>query len=344
MVKFTLNLDGPLLQLPNKLKTESFDYVGRYQLIGEILKRYYGNTNPRNVLDVGGRGGFIKKLVNAPVTILDEEGTKAEQLEYGDGARMNIADGAYEVVVTSDTLEHIPQQDRKKFISELVRVSSDLVILCAPFSDFGAPKEEAKLQEQYVQLTGNPHRWLKEHAEYQLPKFSETIKQFKEMGYSVISFGHSSLELWRCLMEVNLLSYEMGSAGVHEKLKKINSFYNSVLFDDFAQNSYRNFIVLSKKRTLELKTPQRQLSQESLLHIIRLVNDYFNATLNEARSLPVIKSRIKAYEQATLEMEQRYNQVIHSKSWRYTSVVRNVVQKLHTTKNALLSKKFKSNL
>lgn len=335
MAKFILNLDGPLLRLPSKLKTESFDYVGRYQLIGEIVKRYYKNSNPKNLLDVGGRGGFIDKLVKAPVTILDEEGTEAEQLEHGDGARMNISDGAYDVVITSDTLEHIPKKDRKKFVHELIRVSNDLVVLCAPFSDFGAAKEEQELQEQYTALTGQPHRWLKEHADYQLPRLSETVKLFEESGYSVVSFSHSSPELWRCLMEVNLLSHEMGSVEVHEKLKKINTLYNSLLFDDFAQNGYRGFVVLSKKKTLGLNVPKQRLSQGSLLKLVELVNDYFNTTLNNAGLLPVMKSRIEASEEKIKqlqEVERKYNQVIHSKSWRYTGYIRSFAKKTRIVK------------
>lgn len=327
MGKFTLNLDGPLLQIPNKLKNESFDYVGRYQLVGEILARYYKTKQPNTILDVGGRGGFLQSLTKATVTILDEEGTKAENVQKGDGSRMNLADGSYDAVVSCDTLEHIPKKDRKKFVQELIRVSNDLVILCAPFSDYGAANEEKKLQINYKNITGGAHRWLKEHADYVLPRLSETLKAFKDSSYSTVSFGHSSLALWRPLMQANLLSHEMGSVTVHKELQRVNSFYNSILFKDFAQQSYRTFIILSKKHTLSFKDSKNTLSLEERATLTSLLGNFSDAVLAEAGKLPIIHKKINSLTKENAELatiKQQYDQLLNSITWKYTAPMRKV--------------------
>lgn len=326
MGKFTLNLDGPLLQIPKKLKNESFDYVGRYQLVGEILSRYFAQP-PKNVLDVGGRGGFLDILTDASVTILDEEGTETEKVSKGDGSKMDIKDNSYDAVITCDTLEHIPKKDRKKFINELIRVSNDLVILCAPFSDYGAANEEKALQKNFSNISGNPHRWLKEHADYVLPKFSETLKLFKDSGYSVVSFGHSSLTLWRSLMQANLVSHEIGSPAVHKELQSLNSFYNSLLFKDFSEQSYRIFIVLSKTHTLSFKKSKATLSSEDYISLFRLLGNFSDAVLAEAEKIPVIHKKITSLTKENTELadiKQRYQQILNSTTWRYTTPLRKV--------------------
>ena len=120
MGKFQLNLDGPLLSIPDSIKSASFDYVSRYQIIAEIIHRYYAftSTKPNRILDVGGLGSFMGQIISFPITILDSAIRETNETESaGDGAHMGtIKDGSYDVVITSDTLEHIPPKDRRNFI------------------------------------------------------------------------------------------------------------------------------------------------------------------------------------------------------------------------------------
>jgi hypothetical protein len=264
MGKFPLTLDGPLLNIPVSIKSASFDYVGRYQLIAEIITRYcaFTGTHPNRVLDVGGLGSFMEQIISVPVTILDSEVQETSETQsIGNGSHMDsIKDGSYDVVVTSDTLEHIPPQDRRDFIREIIRVSNDLVILCAPFGDHGAAKEEAKINELYKSLTGRKHLWLAEHKQYGLPR-EEEILSYVPKPIKATVLHHSSLDIWGHLMAINLIANEINEPNIHKTIEKINRDYNEgYLFKDFNEASYRTFIIMSKKHEVVFTKPSAMVS------------------------------------------------------------------------------------
>ena len=343
MGKFILNLNGPLLKLPNNIVDGSFDYVGRYQLIAEIIHRYFDGKNPKNILDVGGLGTFLDKIIDTPLTILDEEAHDADQEKKGDGARMNFEDGAFEAVVTSDTLEHIPQKDRKKFVSELVRVSSDLVILCAPFDNKGVAKEEMQLQNFYTSVSGHPHRWLKEHAEYKLPNVAYIKQCFEDLGISYLVVGHSTLALWRQIMGMNLLANEMGNRDVSMAATKVNKYYNqNILFEDFEQEGYRTFIIASKKRNISYQPNTNKMTIEHSLELLGLISDFYMTAITEPEYVPILRKKVKDLHDSTMEFAQQIERLnkklelvksenkslLHSRSWRYTAPLRKVDAKI----------------
>lgn len=316
MGKFILNLNGHTLKLPAKITKESFDYVGRYQIIAEIITQYFKGTQAKSMLDVGGLGSLLDQLLDIPLTIIDEEAPVNDKKEKkGDGARLDVPDGSYDVVVTSDTLEHIDTGDRKNFVSELVRTSNDLVILCAPFADNGAEKAEAKLQQLYTSLTGKPHRWLKEHADYGLPKIAEIRAYFQEAKMAPVVFGHSSVERWRKLMTVNLTSNEMGQFDVHQKLQKINKYYNqNILFNDFTDEGYRIFFVGSKKRELAIKTILNSSERAQNEEFFGLLDDFYENVLVEAEYIPKIRKRIKTLHDENVSLAARVGALEQYKS------------------------------
>jgi hypothetical protein len=339
MAKFTLNLDGPLLKIPNEIAGAGFDHVGRYQLIGEIITRYAeGNKNwPKNILDVGGLGSFLDKVIKTPITILDEEATDHDMEAKGDGAHMtNVRDGAYDVVITSDTLEHVPQKDRKNFIKELIRASNDLVILCAPFSDHGAADEEEKLQGFFKGATGAPHRWLREHAEYVLPREKEIISYFKANGLEPIVVNQSSLEIWRHMLAVTLLSNDMASDNIHKKAEAVNRFYNrNLLFKDFSPKSYRTFIIASKKKQLDYDGKHPTMTADDSVRLAIHLSDFYSAVVAGAKEIPLVKAAFsKQSEQLhklrleLAEVQRQHQHVTSSKTWRYTEPLRGGVRKI----------------
>ncbi len=335
MGKFTLNLDGPLLKIPGDVKQASFDYVGRYQLIAEIATRYFaGSKKPRNILDVGGLGSILDKITDIPLTILDSEAEDGQAQTQGDGANMSsIKDGAYDVVVTSDTLEHIPPRDRKNFIKELVRVSDDLVVLAAPFGDHGAAEEERRLQTFYKGILGEEHRWLREHEEYGLPKEKETMKYFEDTGASVITVQHSSIDFWCDLLMINLLANSMGSMAVHNASARLNTYYNEhILFKDFTKRSYRTFFVASKKRKLDYRQPENVLTSKEYVEIIRLISDFYGVVTREGKRLPKMQKVVNKsaeYRRKTILLQgdldwlrTEHENMINSKSWKITKPLR----------------------
>lgn len=350
MAKFILNLDGPSLSLPSDISSKSFDYVARYQLIAEIIIQYrqFTGRKPKNILDVGGLGSFLDKIIDIPITILDSEAGDTKEEQRGDGARMDsIPDGTYDIVITSDTLEHIPRKDRKLFIKELFRVSKDLVILCAPFSDYGATEQEMLVQRFYKAFMGTPHRWLKEHSDYVLPKEVETLEQFKSLSKSVAAIRHSDARLWRDLLSVSLAANDMGANNVTDAATKINQYYNEeLMFKDFTGSSYRTFLVAAKEHEVIFNSPDTTITTDELIKLNGLIADFNTAMLENKDLIPSIKSEFsdaasrhqQEIEDLKLKYAKRVNdaeseraQIIGSISWRITlplRLVNGVVWKL----------------
>lgn len=320
MAKFILNLDGPSIKIPTKLAESSFDYASRHQIIAEIIERYFKDKKPKNILDVGGLGSPLQQMVKSPITILDEEAEDNDPgKEKGDGADMRLADGSFDAVVTSDTLEHIPQNDRENFIKELVRVSDDLVILCAPFARLSVAEEEQKLQDYYVSLTGKEHRWLMEHKDYGLPRLDEILGYFKKAGVSTTVFHHTSLDIWRQLMGINLVSNEMGFPLVHDKATKLNKQYNKeVLFNDFTDNGYRTFILASKSKDITFQHPKPAGSYSP--EFTKALGEFYESALVEAEYVPKLRKKVKDLHDEKMrlateveELRVKYNRTLNGR-------------------------------
>jgi len=341
MAKFILNLDGPSIKLPESIQRASFDYVSRYQLIAEIITRYFEDAKnpPKNILDVGGLGSFISQIINIPTTIFDNEVVQEGTNQIlGDGTSMNnIEDGAFDVVITSDTLEHIPKKQRRNFINELVRTSNDLIILCAPFADQGAIEEEKKLQHYYKEVTGKPHRWLKEHKQLGLPLKKEIIGYFDKNNISYITLSHNSLDIWTDLLSINLLTEETNEPGMHKLAEDINQFYNqNLLFKDFKEKSYRMFIVASKKRELAYEMSQQKPAAEDMLQLFKLSNQFYLYAIEHTKQLPsaglmgesfrLIQRKMVELQANHKQLYSEHNHLLSSKTWRYSEFGRKIVR------------------
>lgn len=336
MEKFTLNLDGPLLKIPNSISSASFDYVSRYQIIAEIITRYFGasKVSKLEVLDVGGLGSILDQLIPVDTTILDNEVEEDSNTQTrGDGSHMqSIDDSSFDVVVTSDTLEHIPPKDRKSFVQELVRVSKELVIICAPFGDHGAAKEELKVQGFYTGFSGSPHRWLQEHADYGLPTEKEIVSYIPKSAASSTVVNHSNLNLWRQLMSINLLASDINNPSIHKSVEEINRLYNDQhLFNDFTENSYRTFIVISKSKEIIYKKPKEAATSSNNFQIYEKIGNFYSEVFKHFADIPLIINLRTQLRDSNNELEvinNKYNHLVNSKTWRYTEPGRAAIRKI----------------
>ncbi len=117
----------PRLELP-------FDQYQRYQVTKDLFDGFAVPTGSL-VLEVGGGPGPLESfLPDYELMVSDVSGEHLGRFLLADGAALPFADETFSVVVTLDTLEHVPSRYRAAFLSELLRVSSDLVMLSAPFA------------------------------------------------------------------------------------------------------------------------------------------------------------------------------------------------------------------
>lgn len=127
---------------------------------------------PETVLDVGGiRGELGLFLPASSITTINMAGEEADV--HFDGDTLPFPDNFFELAVSLDVLEHIPAPERSRHVTELIRVASGKVILCCPLGGPEHAAAERELADWYVELTGENHRFLREHLEAGLPTESE---------------------------------------------------------------------------------------------------------------------------------------------------------------------------
>ncbi|NJN16767.1 MAG: class I SAM-dependent methyltransferase [Oscillochloris sp.] len=192
-----------LLRLP-------FDQYGRYTLIGAILAAARPFLKPQlQVLDVGGlavtrRGETILPaqlfLPADEVTVLDVAACDLPGYVRGDGRGLDFADNAFDIVVSCDTLEHIPAADRPAFWRELLRVARHGVVLAAPFGEPETVAAEALLRGYIRAELGVEQPQLAEHVQFGLPQRATTAELLNELGHAYRCYPAGYVHAWLAMM------------------------------------------------------------------------------------------------------------------------------------------------
>ena len=241
-----------LLSLP-------FDHFERHALtrhIADIVRESMERETLR-VLDVGGGpaslSGFLPKDY---VVTVDPEDIEAKTAEIGvetfvhaDGTRLPFADGAFDLVVSHDTLEHVPARVRTPFVLELLRVASDAVVINGPFATQDVEASEALVMDIARETMGEDYatiRYLSEHAENGLPDLQHTVSEIEAAGFQTLVVPNGALNEWVSKMLVKHHSQRMASHGVDVLGldRWSNSGYSPVAEPE---PTYRHALVVSKQ-------------------------------------------------------------------------------------------------
>jgi SAM-dependent methyltransferase len=159
------------------------DIYERHSIVSRILTK----SESKSVLDVGGQAGGLQMFSNRFEVIavnIDDSG----DVRY-EGKVIPFVDNAFDAVVSLDTLEHIPHQDRKGFIEEMLRVAKRNVIFCTPLGTDLHRTIEIELNDAWCREFGEDHRFLMEHIDNWLPTLSETEKILAGKNYELLFVG-----------------------------------------------------------------------------------------------------------------------------------------------------------
>ena len=154
-----------------------FDQYQRYEDVSQVVEamRAQATCAEFRILDVGGIRLSQRFLARDRVTPINLEATPGAKL-LGSGARLPFADRSYDLVITVDTLEHVPRPQRSAFLTELLRVAIRGIVVTGPFSSGLNEAAEKILLEYITQVLGQQHRFLSEHAEHGLPDLDECLQ------------------------------------------------------------------------------------------------------------------------------------------------------------------------
>lgn len=286
---------GNLATAPKSKRALSLppDGYSRFFVITRLIEETYKNKNKIiKILDVGGCSPYLKECLvgsglNFDLTIVDIL-PKPDDIDVDyiqeDITKSKIKDNSFDVVLSTDVLEHIPKDLKDKFITSSIRLSKGLVIIAAPFDTEGVDEAEHIVNDFNKQLFGVGQDWLEEHFLYTKPSIVQTNKVLKESKLPYVNFGVNNLYSWILSTHTNLIQAKTGLGT--KDLENINTSYNKYLSSsiEFTEPTYRQFFVIFKDRQLEnnkildsIKKPQVPGTFMNYVHgVMQSVYDHCN--------------------------------------------------------------------
>lgn len=162
------------------------------------------------------------------------------------GAALPFADQSFDVVLTVDTLEHIPPADREAFLAEMVRVAKHFVLITGPFASPINDEAERLLDDYIYTTTGQHHYFLAEHLKFGLPVLRTTVAQLEGSGCQsiIVPSGYTPRWLTMMLLRFTLPDTEYGRR-TNAWLEKV--YNHQFYWADHREPSYRQIVVAAKQ-------------------------------------------------------------------------------------------------
>lgn len=161
------------------------DVFFRHELACRELRQVH------EILDVGGSLGELKKFLPG-VSITTADVIPGADVIYN-GKKLPFDDQQWDSVVSVDTVEHVPPDQRLSFIQELVRVTRKKVILIAPYASVAHVQYEKELVKKLEKGKQEIPAYLREHRAYGLVTPS-LLRQVKKtfLGADIVLVGSVS--------------------------------------------------------------------------------------------------------------------------------------------------------
>jgi len=298
------------------------DGYSRFFVIINLLERFYGkNKKTIKILDVGGCSPYMYDLLSESsiafeLTILDilpkPAGLPAKATYIqADATKSDLPDGTFDVVVSTDTLEHIPAPIKDAFVQSCVRLSKDVCIMAAPFSTEGVDEAEHYVNDFNKQLFRVGQDWLVEHFEYGKPSVAAVAKVLDGMKVSYIDFGTNNLYSWIFSTHMNLIEAKVGLDA--KKSEAVRRAYNQSLAQsaEFEGITYRHFFVAFKNASFAIKDPLSGIADKANPAVFgAYVHDMFRLVAD--RMMQLSNDSIALHEKNTQLTQQLENERVHS--------------------------------
>lgn len=336
---------GPPLTAPNAGREQldlPFDQYQRYRVISDALDLLRENTEPLRILDVGGAEGVILKfLQNDDVTILDQ--TEAEDVPgfvVGDATALPFEDGSFDYAVSVDVYEHIPDEVREKYLSELRRVARGGVLLAAPFDSEAVRAGERFANEFHRSIHNQGNVWLEEHADNGLPDLDGCSGYFEAQGDAVTVLPNGYLPHWLAMISFTFYGNRLPE-NMRDAAGRLNGFYNEFMYEhDNAEPGYRHVVIsLKGDRNVDLG----QLASKSghpdaamgaaLFGTFASTLSFANSAEKEAQirdltrrlaQQTAVSNSVAALKQENAKLKRQLDAITTSRAWQLVEKQRNV--------------------
>lgn len=287
--------DVELLKLP-------FDQYQRYQVTVDLLAALHARPRSR-LLEVGGAPAPVESFLQQhDIVVVDIEGKRSGRYALADGSRLPFSDRTFDIVIALDTLEHVPASRRPSFLSEMRRVSRDLVVISAPFANADVVLAEDALNSFVRHRFGGDFPTLDEHREHGLPQLEAVISSITAAGWAYAVLPSGYLPRWLLGM---LFHHELLATGLPD-LPDIHAYYNATVSPlDARAPAYRSVIVAGRSRPAhELEAAARTVRSQGDEGAARVaLGSIASAVL--ARRLPLSSPENRALEASIEALDRR---------------------------------------
>lgn len=162
----------------------------RYLPIVSVLKKKH--LTHSKILEVGSGSLGITPYLKTSIDAVDVDfsGPQIELLNKIKGSATNLPmrKNSYDVVISSDTLEHLPKDKREQSIFEMLRVAKKLVVIVVPTGKL-SEEQDQKLDKYFQKVFGKQDKFLSEHVQNGLPQNDEILvnidKSTRSLGKTV---------------------------------------------------------------------------------------------------------------------------------------------------------------
>jgi GT2 family glycosyltransferase len=225
-----------------------FDQYQRYRFIERVVRLLLSQEKKPRILEVGGAFSPLRQLLpNYPLVIVDKAFETAIDLQ-ADGLQLPFSNETFDLVVSTDALEHLKPSDRPRFLSELQRVTLQTLIIGFPQKSALAESADLTLKEYIRAVTGTDFEYLKEHLEYGLPDPEKIREALSGAMPEILEFENASLDSWLFLQIANFLTHQRPEFESVSRL--LNQFFNQYYEpESHSTPCYRTFLVASKCKT-----------------------------------------------------------------------------------------------
>jgi hypothetical protein len=233
-----------------QLKRLPFDLFARYRIAAQLVEAVHPDARAR-LLDVGGGpGGTLSSflpghdVIASDISLPSHWHSAAPDLVLADGAALPFADGAFDVVVSLDTLEHVPDERRDGLVAELVRASRGWVLVGCPCATPGVAAADAALLSLVRTRFGEEFDSvgvLTEHITLGHPDPERIGSALEAAGAEVARFPSGRLDRWLPMM---VLFYDLMALGRDDPVERVQAWYNDLLSDDDLRDpAYRQMFI-----------------------------------------------------------------------------------------------------
>ncbi len=233
-------------------------------MISHLAGMLVSDSNAR-ILDVGGRGAKLNWFLpeQTKYTILDKA-PEPEDLdcEYRQGnvQKIPFSDRNFDLVISTDMLEHIDKPFRAPAIREMLRVSKNYLILGIPCGNGLISKAEEIIGNQYKSVSGNEHPFLNEHKFYGLPPEDKIDEILEKEGAEFFKVKEGNLMNWYIQQLYTGTQYEQD---LEDAKHEFNQFFNKNLYEmgNLRTPTYRTIYIIAKDGALPEKTVMEELNE-----------------------------------------------------------------------------------